>query len=202
MNKLFCIIGEMGAGKDTIVSNVLDKLKTLNIPIELLKSNTTRPMRVGELQGREYNFTSNKEFYSAYDEDDLLEYASYNTHFGVWHYYTLLSDLKLNTTSQLKIINPLGLSQITCTVPNNQLVVIYITCDKEIRKQRSINRGDDLIEIEDRLKRDEKDFKYLKYNYKLINDGTKSIEELSNNIIKILNDEMEMWLWNQRKKDC
>lgn len=191
MNKLFCILGKSASGKNVIIDSLLNKIKENNISIELLPSCTTRPMRSGETQGVEYNFTTNDDFYKHYKNNDVLEYATYNTKFGVWHYYTLLSDLKLDMMPQLKIINPLGLSQVTCSIPKENLVVIYIDCDDVIRLNRSINRGDNMIEVKDRVLRDNEDFKYLHYDYKILNNGNCSIDKLSDDILEILNKELK-----------
>ena len=57
-NKIYAILGFSGSGKDTTVKNLLNKHDDL----QNLVSYTTRPMRVGEQDGREYYFIDNAEF--------------------------------------------------------------------------------------------------------------------------------------------
>lgn len=188
MNKLFCIIGESCTGKDTILKELLKRIKQENIPIKLLPSNTTRPMRSGEKQGEEYNFTSNETFYDYYRNNDLLEYTTYNTAFGIWHYYTLKNDLNLKLTNYIKIINPIGLSQISDQIQSDNLKVIRILVPEEERLKRLINRGDNEEEIKRRLEQDRQDFKWEKYD--LVVNNVSGINVVVDNILEYIKKEI------------
>ena len=59
VKKIFCVIGYMAVGKDTIVTQAS---KILGNKVKVLVSHTTRPMRKGEKEGREYYFINNKEY--------------------------------------------------------------------------------------------------------------------------------------------
>jgi guanylate kinase len=186
MNKLYVLVGETCSGKDTIMELLLKRIKEENLPIKKLISNTNRPMRKNETQGVEYNFTSMREFDEKYRNNQVLEYATYKTDAGTWVYYTLISDLKLSETSMIKIINPLGLSQIRQQIPPEQLVVIHITASEDIRRNRYLERCATVDSVNHRFERDKMDFKYFKSNYQITNNGDYPIESRVDAILKII----------------
>ena len=51
MGKIFCVMGKSATGKDTIFQKLLDKLD-----LKRIIPYTTRPIRDGEVSGREYHF--------------------------------------------------------------------------------------------------------------------------------------------------
>lgn len=70
--RVVVISGPSGSGKTTIVSRLLAES-----PVPLVKSisATTRPPRVGEVDGREYRFLSPEEFAARRDRGEFLEHA-------------------------------------------------------------------------------------------------------------------------------
>ena len=54
---LIILMGKSGAGKDTIQNEIIDRYN-----FNRFVSTTTRPMRKGEVNGREYHFVSVEEF--------------------------------------------------------------------------------------------------------------------------------------------
>lgn len=190
-NKIFAILGESGAGKDAIIKVLLDKIQQQNLPIKKMPSYTTRPIRKGETDGVEYNFTTMHEFDNLYKNNEIIEYNTYNIENikQTWVYYSLKKDVDLKNNSLIKIVNPSGLSQLRQQF-KDEVVVFYITCPTEIRKQRYIKRGAFDDNLDDRFKRDEKDFMYLKYDYKIVNDGTHSIENRAELLLELIKGEI------------
>jgi guanylate kinase len=68
---LFVIVAPSGAGKTSLVSALLKD----DTAIHLSVSWTTRPPRDGELNGRDYNFVTRREFEAMLREDEFLEHA-------------------------------------------------------------------------------------------------------------------------------
>ncbi|WP_346780995.1 GTPase, partial [Turicimonas muris] len=68
---LFLVSAPSGAGKSSLVNALLEKVKG----IELSISTTTRAPRPGELDGREYNFTTVEKFLEAKEKGEFLESA-------------------------------------------------------------------------------------------------------------------------------
>lgn len=76
---LFVISGPSGAGKGTIVRNVLERKPGL----ELSVSCTTRPIRPSERDGIDYRFISQADFLAMRDRGEFLESAEvYGNHYG------------------------------------------------------------------------------------------------------------------------
>ena len=72
--------GPSGAGKDA----VLNIMKTRNLPVSFIITKTTRPMRLGEVDGIHYHFVSKQEFNNLNDNHELLEHAEvYGNYYGV-----------------------------------------------------------------------------------------------------------------------
>jgi guanylate kinase len=79
-NNIFIISGPSGAGEDSIINGLTKKL-----PIEKIITTTTRPIREGEKNGREYYFIRKEEFKAGIEKGFFLEWAQeYNdNYYGV-----------------------------------------------------------------------------------------------------------------------
>ena len=76
---LFVVSGPSGAGKGTVVRELLGR----NPDLVLSVSATTRPIRPAERQGIDYDFISVPEFIGMRDRGELLESAEvYGNHYG------------------------------------------------------------------------------------------------------------------------
>ena len=76
MNKqryLLVVSGPSGAGKDTVVSRMMQK----HPEIEISVSATTRAPRAGETDGENYYFLTNEQFEAKIDRGEMLEYVNY-----------------------------------------------------------------------------------------------------------------------------
>ncbi len=69
--KLFVISGPSGAGKGTLVAELVRRVPSTSVSL----SATTRQPRRGEVEGREYNFLSESEFERLAADGGLLEWA-------------------------------------------------------------------------------------------------------------------------------
>lgn len=71
-NPLMIVIsGPSGVGKDAI----LDALRQRDLPLHFVVTATSRPPRVGEIEGVDYFFVSKARFEEMMAQDELLEYA-------------------------------------------------------------------------------------------------------------------------------
>lgn len=80
--KIIAIVGPSGSGKSTLVQYLEEE-----VGIPQLVSHTTRPMRNGEVQGREHWFDTD---YCMPARDKMLAYAN----FGGFHYWVALSQVE------------------------------------------------------------------------------------------------------------
>ena len=117
--KLFVVSGPSGAGKGTLLAQVINELGNVHIAV----SATTRRPRRGEKDGVQYFFLSNEKFDELISIGGLLEWA--NVHGA--HYGTLkaevLSQLAAGQDVLLEI-DPQGARQVKEKYPEAVLVFI------------------------------------------------------------------------------
>ena len=75
---LLVVSAPSGCGKDTIIAQVIEKLKGDAV---LSVSMTTRDMREGEEEGINYFYVSKDEFFRHIEEGDMLEYTIYGSNY-------------------------------------------------------------------------------------------------------------------------
>lgn len=85
MGKIFYIMGKSASGKDHIYS-LLAADKELDLKTLVLY--TTRPIREGEQDGKNYYFTDENKLREFRRNGKLIEERSYQTVHGIWTYFT------------------------------------------------------------------------------------------------------------------
>ncbi|OWM78514.1 hypothetical protein CDL15_Pgr016238 [Punica granatum] len=68
---IIVISGPSGVGKDAVIK----RLREIRAGLHFVVTATSRSMRPGEVNGRDYFFVSKEEFLSMIEKDELLEYA-------------------------------------------------------------------------------------------------------------------------------
>lgn len=68
------LCGPSGAGKSTLIKMLINKHPE---KFYMAISHTTRPMRVNEVNGRDYFFISESEFLNKIDKNEFIEYVSF-----------------------------------------------------------------------------------------------------------------------------
>ena len=197
MRKIFAVMGKASTGKDTLTKMLSE---TLELPIAL--SFTTRPMRVGEKQGVEYNFISDDDFWDLHGCDLLAEYTSYEVASGeTWHYGLTKEELE-KAEYVLVIVNPDGFKQLT-EIYGDKVCSILIDAPADVRIKRYLDR--DIVTEEKaeeccrRFLADNKDFKDISTNHHITNVGDlksvyKKLEsmvriEIGNDLLKKVNED-------------
>lgn len=85
MGKIFYIMGKSSSGKDTIYKRLAAQEEP---ELQKLVIYTTRPIRDGEVNGREYYFTDEKKLEEFRNKGALIEARTYQTVYGPWTYFT------------------------------------------------------------------------------------------------------------------
>lgn len=173
------LCGKSACGKDTLQGELIKKGFTPLI------STTSRPMRDGEQNGREYNFVSKNYFKSHLN--DFLEYRKYDTLVNgekdTWYYG--MPKMDLDTQKDYVVILDLdGAKSFIDYYGKENCFPCYVDVPDSIRTARATERGSfDKTEWNRRLKDD--NIKFSKDNVKatcvasLQNTGT--LQELVSN---------------------
>ena len=176
---LIVISGPSGAGKDTIVEKVLKENKNVFLSV----SATSRNIRPGEVDGVNYYFYSKEEFEQKIEENEFLEYATYNNNY----YGTPKSKVKKmleKGKDVILVIEIEGALKIKKLIPDTIFIFIMPPSMKEL-KSRLLNRKTDNIDsIINRFKRAYQEINEVtKYNYVVVNDNLEDAVTKVNSII-------------------
>lgn len=162
MPEIAFIMGKSASGKDkiyrTLVENEALKLKTITLY-------TTRPMRAGETEGKEYFFVDDTVAQDMFEAGKIIEIRSYNTVYGIWKYFTADDgQVKLGGGDKYIVIGTLEAYDKFCEYYGNEHIMpIYIEVDDGIRLERALKREreQDIPKYEEMCRRflaDAKDF--------------------------------------------
>ena len=137
MKYIFYIIGKSAAGKDSIY-NALIKDKELKLKPVLLS--TTRPMREGEAEGREYHFVNEEEYSRMKARDEVLECRTYDTVHGPWRYFTVSTAFDEGSDYYLGIGTLESFNGIRSRFGKERMIPVYIEVEDGERLIRAIGR--------------------------------------------------------------
>lgn len=143
---IFCILGESGSGKDTLVEYTLKEFK---LDLRPVVSYTDRPIRQGEQNGKEHVFLSKEEM-TEFLNSNKKDIAAY-TQIGEsgYRYCAMTSVID---RSDIYIIDPNGLNEFKERTGNRyNIVAIYIDCPLKERRKRTEGRSDAASNFEARV---------------------------------------------------
>ncbi len=173
--KLYVVSAPSGAGKTTLIKEVLRRFKTLSYSV----SHTTRAPRNNEQKGIDYYFITQEEFQEKIDQNYWLEWAVVHGNY----YGTSKDFIKTSLYQGKSMILDIDV-QGTCEIIKSglEMVTIFIMPPSiEILSQRLENRGSDSKKVIDKRIENAKIeiAKNNMYQYVVINDDLdKAIEEL------------------------
>jgi len=160
-NKIFFVMGKSSSGKDTIF-NMLVKDRDLNL--KTIVGYTTRPMRDGETDGKEYKFTDIKGLEELERLKKVVEKRVYNTVHGEWTYFTVDDgSIDLTRNNYAMIGTPKSFIDVKKYFGADRVVPIYIRVEDGERIMRAVRReqsgsNPDYKEMCRRFLGDEEDF--------------------------------------------
>ncbi|MBE5960385.1 MAG: guanylate kinase [Lachnospiraceae bacterium] len=138
MGKIYVVMGKSASGKDTIYRRLV---KDKALSLKTIVTYTTRPIRLGEENGREYYFVTEEEFERLKEEGHMIEARSYHTVHGIWHYF-MADDGQIDIgKSDYIVIDTLeGYEQICAYYGKENVVPLYIEVEDGIRLERALSR--------------------------------------------------------------
>ena len=176
--KLVVISGFSGAGKGTIVKQLIERYG-----YSLSVSATTRAPREGEVDGKDYYFKTTDEFLSLVDYNGLIEWTKYvDNYYGTPRKF-VEDELSAGKTVILEI-EVKGAANIKAQYPD--AVLLFLTTkDVETLRGRLRKRGTETDEvIEKRIKRAAEESELMdNYDYIVVNDDLEECIDTVHSII-------------------
>jgi len=153
--KRVILVGKGGSGKDH-ARKVLE-----DIGFRYCVSHTTRPPRIGEIEGKDYYYISRDSASHHYIAKDLFyEYVIFNG----WVYGTSREEFEI---ADLFIMTPSGISKIK-PEDRDESFIIYFDIQEDVRKERLSERRD-ADDVTRRLAADDSDFSEFKdFDFRVI----------------------------------
>lgn len=138
MGKIFYIMGKSASGKDKIYSILLADRE---LDLRKMVLYTTRPVREGEENGKQYFFTDDKKLEEFRESGKLIESRSYHTVHGIWTYFTADDgQVKLNEADYLGIGTLESYRQLKEYYGEENVLPIYIQVEDGERLRRALVR--------------------------------------------------------------
>ena len=138
MGKIFCIMGKSSSGKDSIYRQIMEENE---LSLKPIIPYTTRPVRMGEKDGREYHFCSEETVGKLEAGGKIIELRAYNTVYGIWKYFTVDDgQIDLEDSCYLYIVTLEGYVRIQKYFGKDRVVPIYIEVEDGERLLRAIER--------------------------------------------------------------
>ena len=165
--QLIVISGPSGAGKDTIVENVINN----NSNIWLSVSATSRSIRKGEKEGVNYFYLTKEEFEKRIENHYFLEYAKYADNYYGTPKEEIIKKLDKGIDVIL-VIEIEGAKKIKELVPEALFIFIMPPSEKELLKRLSGRKTEDKEKIIKRFNIAYQEMNEVtKYNYVVVNDN-------------------------------
>ena len=138
MGKIFYVMGKSSSGKDTIYNRLI---KDTDLNLKTLVGYTTRPMREGEVNGREYFFTDGEGLKKLEEDNKVIEVRGYDTVCGKWYYFTVDDEqVDLNINDYLLIGTLESYKKVREYYGKDIVIPIYVFVEDGERLSRALNR--------------------------------------------------------------
>lgn len=160
MGYLYIFMGKSASGKDTLYRKLMERHPELSPVITY----TTRPIRAGETEGKEYHFVSEKQLQQMRVMGKVVECRCYQTVKGLWYYFTADDgQIDFEKGDSCMITTLEGYEQIRNFYGKERVVPLYIEVDDIVRMERSLQREKEqkqpcVAEVCRRFLADEEDF--------------------------------------------
>ena len=173
---LIVLSGPSGVGKGTVRKEIFSQGGNNS---DYAISMTTRQMRPGEVNGKDYYFVSKEEFEKEIADGGMLEYAQYvDNYYGTpLKYVNEMLDAGKDVFLEIEVK---GAMQVREKVSDGLFIFLTPPDLMELR-QRIINRGtDDLETIDKRMEKAKDEIEMMQnYDYAVVNDEvTKAAEKI------------------------
>ncbi|MDI3546408.1 MAG: guanylate kinase [Halanaerobiales bacterium] len=178
--KLFVLSGPSGVGKGTILARLLADFDQ----VEYSVSATTRKPRQGEIDGRDYFFLSEEEFFRMVEKDQFIEWAKvHNNYYGTPRKYV---DETLKAGKDIILeIDIQGAKQVKEDYPEAVFIFLAPPSLEELENRLERRGSEDEKNKEIRLRNAKGEMREIvNYDYKIVNEEIdETVEKLKAIII-------------------
>ncbi len=138
MGKIFYLMGKSSSGKDTIFRLLM---RSPEVNFKTIVPYTTRPIRAGEVEGKQYHFVTEEEFHKLKESGKVIEDRAYNTYHGLWRYF-MVDDGRIDLNTGDYIIIGTIESYLKCAefYGSDRTVPLMIDLDDGERLSRALKR--------------------------------------------------------------
>ena len=138
MGRIIYLCGKSSSGKDTIFRELL---KRGTLQLRTIVPYTTRPVRAGEQDGREYFFTDEEGFQKLLAQGKIIEHRAYDTIHGLWRYFTVDDgQIDLSKDDYIVIGTLEGYEKMRAYFGDDVLLPVLIELDDGVRLARALDR--------------------------------------------------------------
>ncbi len=172
---MFVLSSPSGAGKTTLANKLLQTDASLSLSISV----TTRKQRPGEVEGEDYFFVSEKEFFRMRDAGEFLEWALVFGHYYATPRAKVFAKL-LEGTDVVFDIDWQGAQQLDAVAGGDVVKVFILPPSREELERRLRERKQDPEDIiQARMaKADAEMSHWAEYDYVIVNYGIDRSEEM------------------------
>ncbi len=193
--RLIVISGPSGAGKGTLIKGAMERL----CDVVLSVSATTRPMRSGERDGREYLFLDREQFEEQAAEGLFLEWAEYAGNL----YGTPARAVQENLATGLDVILEIelkGAEQVLALRPDAVMIYIMPPSEAELERRLRGRKTESEASIRSRLARAKEEIAIVErkrglglpeHHYAIVNDSVERASAELAGIIELTREEDE-----------
>ncbi len=168
--QLIVLSGPSGVGKSTVISELLSERENIHFSV----SYTTRPPRVGEADGVNYNFVTKEQFEGMIARNELLEYAQYVGNYYGTSLKVILDHLAAGTDVLLDI-EVQGAAKVREKCPDAVFIFIIPPSFEELSRRLHGRNTDGEEVIAGRLQKAREEYRQIPYyDYLVVNDKVSS----------------------------
>lgn len=138
MGKMIYLMGKSSTGKDTIYRRLI---AWKELKFKKIVPYTTRPIRFGEKEGKEYHFTDDVGYERLKALGKVIEARAYHTYHGLWRYFTVDDgSIDLEHENYLIIGTLESYVKTAEYFGEGQVIPVLLELDDGIRLQRALGR--------------------------------------------------------------